>query len=158
MHYYFCNLVFVYPFPKYKMIKKKNTYIMENLHFKIWTTWIECMFGGIMESDLFDDPSYLMLINGLARLSSPKSLVSFLARIILQSNCINLIDILIKYYFRRSVIWNECKYTLLPVIVCLNCAIIYESDVHWGRSRVVDVAIRKVPVCSIVHIIPLILI
>jgi hypothetical protein len=40
----------------------------------------------------------------------------------------------------------------------LNCAIIDESDIHWGRSHVVDVAIRKVPVCSIVHIIPLILI
>ena len=130
---------------------------MENLHFKIRSTWIESMLSRIMESDLLDNPSNLMLISGLAWLSCPESLISFFARIINQFNCINLINWLIKWNLGRSVIRNECKHTLLPVIVCLNGAIVYEGDVHWRCSCIVDITIWEVPVCSILIIIPFIL-
>lgn len=130
---------------------------MENLHFKIWAAWIECMLCWIMESDFLDYPSDLMLISCLTWLSCPKSLQSFFNRIILQSDCINLIESLVEYYLRRSIIRDESKYTLLPIIVCLSCAIIHKCNVHRGCSSIAYVAIRKIPVCSIFQVIPIIL-
>ena len=130
---------------------------MENLHFKIGSWGIKSMFSWIMKSNLFYNPSDLMLVSCLTWLSSPESLISFLVRIILQSDSVDLINWLIENYFWRSVVGNKCKYTLLPVIICLNCSIVNKCDVHWWCCGVENIAIWKIPVCPIICITPIIL-
>jgi hypothetical protein len=130
---------------------------MKNLHFKIGSRWIKSMLSWIMKSNLFYNPSDLMLVSCLTWFSSPESLISFLVRIILQSDCIDLINWLVKNYFRRSVVRNKCEYTLLPVIVCLNCSIVHKCDVHWWCCGVEYIAIWEIPVSPIISITPIIL-
>lgn len=76
---------------------------MKYLHLKVSSASIESVFGRVMEPDLPNDPSDLVLVGGLTWLRAPESLIALITRIILQSYCVNLIDNVIKNNFSLSI-------------------------------------------------------